>query len=160
MQEFLSRENVARGTLLFVLCTFAGVFLGFVWSGTQDTRQVFREMRVEMLLGACLCMFVDWLFGALRFHIFIRKVKPDIRFRGQPTGQLSDTLCFLSYTLSDRRDWASLYLHADRRAVVRGDNIRHHLFSFHDNHADSLRRWYCLVRSPFFTQRDPLGESI
>ena len=52
MQEFLSRENVARGTLLFVLCTFAGLFLSFLWGGTQDIKQVFHEMQVEMLLGA------------------------------------------------------------------------------------------------------------
>ena len=92
MQEFLSRGNVVRGTIFFVLCTFAGLFLSFVWSGTQDTKQVFREMQVEMLLGACLCMFVDWLFGALRFHIFIRKVKPDIRFRDSLRSNLA-TLC-------------------------------------------------------------------
>ena len=92
MQEFLSRENVARGTLFFVLCTFAGLFLSFLWGDTQNIKQVFREMQVELLLGACLCMFVDWLFGALRFHIFILKVKPDIGFWDSLRANLA-TLC-------------------------------------------------------------------
>ena len=117
-------------------------------------------MQVELLLGACLCMFVDWVFGALRFHIFILKVKPDIRFLGQSSGKLSDALCFLYYTVPDRRSRTSLYLRASRRTVVRINNIKHHLFSLHSNHAHFLRRWYRMVRSPFFTERGYVGEPI
>ena len=96
MQEFLrrslSRENIIRGTVFFVLCTFAGLFFSFLWGGTQDIKQVVREMRAQLLLGACLCMFLDWLFGALRFHIFIRKVTPEIKFRDSVRANLA-TLC-------------------------------------------------------------------
>ena len=111
MQEFLSRENVARGTFFFVLCTFAGLFLSFLWGGTQDIEQVFREMQVEMLLGACLCMFVDWVFGALRFHIFIRKVKPDIRFRDSLRANLA-TLCVSCITPFQTGGVGHLYIYA------------------------------------------------
>lgn len=110
MQEFLSRENVARGTLFFLLCTFAGLFLSFLWGGTQDITQVFREMQVEMLLGACLCMFVDWLFGALRFHIFIQKVKPDIRFKDSLRANLA-TLCVSCITPFQTGGVGHLYIY-------------------------------------------------
>ena len=110
MQEFLSRENVARGALFFVLCTFAGLFISFLWGGTQDIQQVFREMRVEMLLGACLCMFVDWMFGALRFHIFIRKVYPEIRFTDSLRANLA-TLCVSCITPFQTGGIGHLYIY-------------------------------------------------
>ena len=111
MQEFLNRENVVRGTLLFIVCTFAGLFLSFLWSGSQDLKQVFREMQIEMLLGACLCMFVDWLFGALRFHIFIRKVMPAIRFRDSLRANLA-TLCVSAITPFQTGGVGHLYIYA------------------------------------------------
>jgi hypothetical protein len=110
MQEFLSRENVARGTFFFLLCTFAGLFLSFLWGGTQDIKQVFREMRVEMLLGACLCMFGDWLFGALRFHIFIQKIKPDIKFWDSIRANLA-TLCVSCITPFQTGGVGHLYIY-------------------------------------------------
>lgn len=110
MQEFLSRENVARGALFFLLCTFAGLFISFLWSGTQDINQVFREMQVEMLLGACLCMFADWIFGALRFHIFIRKVNPEIRFRDSLRANLG-TLCVSCITPFQTGGVGHLYIY-------------------------------------------------
>ena len=115
MQEFLNRslnrENVVRGTLLFVVCTFAGLFVSFLWSGGQDIKRVFIEMRVEMLLGACLCMFVDWLFGALRFHIFIRKLTPTIRFRDSIRANLA-TLCVSAITPFQTGGVGHLYIYA------------------------------------------------
>ena len=111
MQEFLSRKNVARGALFFLLCTFAGLFLSFLWGDTQNIKQVFREMQVEMLLGACLCMFADWVFGALRFHIFIRKVKPDIRFWDSFRANLA-TLCVSCITPFQTGGIGHLYIYA------------------------------------------------
>ena len=115
MQEFLSRslnrENAVRGTILFILCTFAGLFLSFLWSGSQDINKVFREMRVEMLLGACLCMFADWLFGALRFHVFIRKVTPAIRFRDSLRANVA-TLCVSAITPFQTGGVGHLYIYA------------------------------------------------
>ena len=115
MQEFLSRslnrENVVRGTLLFLVCTFVGLFVSFLWSGGQDIRQVFREMQTEMLLGACLCMLVDWLFGALRFHVFIRKVTPTIRFRDSIRANLA-TLCISAITPFQTGGVGHLYIYA------------------------------------------------
>lgn len=111
MQEFLNRENVVRGTLIFIVCTFAGLFLSFLWSGSQDITQVFREMRIQMLFGACLCMLVDWLFGALRFHVFIRKVTPTIRFRDSLRANLA-TLCVSAITPFQTGGVGHLYIYA------------------------------------------------
>jgi len=115
MQEFLSRslnrDNAVRGTILFILCTFAGLFISFLWSGSQDIRQVFLEMRVEMLLGACVCMFADWFFGALRFHVFIRKVVPTIRFRDSLRANLA-TLCVSAITPFQTGGVGHLYIYA------------------------------------------------
>ena len=110
MQEFLSRKNVARGALFFLLCTFAGLFLSFLWGGTQNIKHVFREMQIKMLLGAPLCMFVDWMFGALRFHIFIQKVKPDIRFRDSLRANLA-TLCVSCITPFQTGGMGYLYVY-------------------------------------------------
>lgn len=115
MQEFLSRslnrENAVRGTILFIFCTFAGLFLSFLWGGSQDIEQVFRQMHVEMLLGACLCMFVDWFFGALRFHVFIRKVMPTIRFSDSLRANLA-TLCVSAITPFQTGGVGHLYIYA------------------------------------------------
>ena len=115
MQEFLSRslnrENAVRGTILFILCTFAGLFLSFLWGGSQDIEQIFRQMHVEMLLGACLCMFVDWFFGALRFHVFIRKVMPTIRFSDSLRANLA-TLCVSAITPFQTGGVGHLYIYA------------------------------------------------
>lgn len=115
MQESLgglmSRENVVRGTLLFVLFTFAGLFISFLWGGTQDIKRVFSEMQAQLLLGACLCMFVDWIFGALRFHIFIRKVTPEIKFRDSLRANLA-TLCVSCITPFQTGGVGHLYIYA------------------------------------------------
>lgn len=114
MQEFwsrtLNRANVVRGTLFFVVCTFAGLFISFLWGGTQDIQRVFREMRVELLLGACLCMLMDWVFGALRFHIFIRKVHTEIRFRDSLRANLA-TLCVSCITPFQTGGVGHLYIY-------------------------------------------------
>lgn len=107
----ISRETAVRGTLLFLLCTFAGLFLSFLWGGTQDIKQVFNEMQGQLLLGACLCMFMDWLFGALRFHIFIRKLTPGIRFRDSIRANLA-TLCISCITPFQTGGVGHLYIYA------------------------------------------------
>ena len=106
----MNRENVVRGTLLFVLFTFAGLFISFLWGGTQDIKRVFSEMQGHLLLGACLCMFVDWVFGALRFHVFIRKVVPAIRFRDSLRANLA-TLCVSCITPFQTGGVGHLYIY-------------------------------------------------
>ena len=107
----MSRENAVRGTLIFVFCTFAGLFISFLWGGTQDIKRVFSEMQGQLLLGACLFMFVDWFFGALRFHVFVRKITPEIRFRDSIRANLA-TLCVSCITPFQTGGVGHLYIYA------------------------------------------------
>lgn len=93
----LSRKNLIRGALFFTLCTFGGLCLSFLWSGVEDIGQVLRTMRVETLLLACLCMFADWTCGSLRFHIFVSKMAPKVRFVDSLRANLA-TLCVSGVT--------------------------------------------------------------
>ena len=102
---------MVRGTLLFVLCTFAGLFVSFLWGGIQDVKRVVSEMHGRLLLGACLCMFVDWIFGALRFHIFIRKVTPEIKFRDSLRANMA-TICVSCITPFQTGGVGHLYIYA------------------------------------------------
>ena len=111
MQKFFSRGNVTRGTIFFLLCTFAGLFISFLWGGTEEIKRVFSEMQAVMLLGAGVCMLADWGFGALRFHIFIRIVKPDIRFRDSFRANLA-TLCVSCLTPFQTGGVGHLYIYA------------------------------------------------
>ncbi|MCE2402990.1 flippase-like domain-containing protein [Candidatus Poribacteria bacterium] len=118
MQTPMSRENMIRGVMLFTLFTLVGLFLSFVWSGTQDIKsgaedlkQVFLQMRYKFLIGTCVCMFVDWLCAGLRFHIFVRIVTPTIRVRDSFRALLA-TLCVSAITPFQTGGVGHLYIYA------------------------------------------------
>lgn len=117
MQAPMSRENMIRGVILFTLFTLVGLFLSFVWSGTQDLKSgvenfklVFLEMRYEFLIGACVCMLLDWLCAGLRFHIFIRVVTPTIKFRNSFRAILA-TICVSAITPFQTGGVGHLYIY-------------------------------------------------
>ena len=118
MRPPISRENMIRGVLFFVLFTIIGLVLSFVWSsgvkdlkgGAEAFKNVFVEMRYEFLIGAFVCMILDWLCAGLRFHVFIKVVTPTMKFRNSFRAILA-TICVSAITpLSDRRCWTSLYI--------------------------------------------------
>ena len=118
MQTPMSRENMIRGVMLFTLFTLVGLFLSFVWSGTQDIKsgaedlkQVFLQMQYKFLIGTCMCMFVDWLCAGLRFHIFVRIVTPTIRVRDSFRALLA-TLCVSAITPFQTGGVGHLYIYA------------------------------------------------
>ena len=118
MQAPMSRENMIRGVLLFMLFTLVGLLLSFFWSGTQDIKsgtedvgQVFANLRYEFLIGACVCMVLDWLCGGLRFHIFVRLVSPTIRVRDSFRAVLA-TLCVSAITPFQTGGVGHLYIYA------------------------------------------------
>ncbi len=117
MQAPMSRENMIRGVILFTLFTLVGLFLSFVWSGTQDFKsgaedfkRVFLEMRYEFLIGACVCMLLDWLCAGLRFHVFIRVVTPTIKFRNSFRAILA-TICVSAITPFQTGGVGHLYIY-------------------------------------------------
>ena len=67
-------------------------------------------MQGELLLGACLCMFADWGFGALRFHIFVRQITPGIKFRDSLRANLA-TLCVSCITPFQTGGVGHLYIY-------------------------------------------------
>ena len=118
MQAPMSRENMIRGVILFTLFTLVGLFLSFIWSGTQDLKsgaedlkQVFLQMQYKFLIVTCVCMFVDWLCAGLRFHIFVRLVTPSIRFRDSARALLA-TLCVSAITPFQTGGVGHLYIYA------------------------------------------------
>ena len=126
MQAPMSRENMIRGIILFTLFTLVGLFLSFVWSGTQDIKseaealkQVFLDMRYEFLLIVCVCMFVDWLCAGLRFHIFIKIVTPTMKFRNSFRAILA-TICVSAITPFQTGGVGHLYIYARSGAPLSG----------------------------------------
>ncbi|MDE0481977.1 MAG: lysylphosphatidylglycerol synthase transmembrane domain-containing protein [Candidatus Poribacteria bacterium] len=127
MQAPMSRENMIRGVILFTLFTLVGlliIFLGFdtqksIENKTEDLIQVFLGLRFEFLLGACVCMFLDWLCGGLRFHIFIRIVAPTIKFRDSCRAILATT-CVSAITPFQTGGVGHLYIYARSGAPLSG----------------------------------------
>ncbi|MCG9126919.1 flippase-like domain-containing protein [Candidatus Poribacteria bacterium] len=119
MQAPLSRENMIRGVILFTLFTVVGLVLSFLWTqgsqdlreGAEELRQVFQEMRYEYLLGAIIFMFVDWLAGGLRYHIFIKIVSPTIQFKDSFRAIMS-TICVSAITPFQTGGVGHLYIYA------------------------------------------------
>lgn len=118
MQAPMSRENMIRGVILFTLFTLVGLFLSFVWSGTQDLKsgaedlkQVFLQMQYKFLIVTCVCMFIDWFCAGLRFHIFVQLVTPTIRFRDSFRALLA-TLCVSAITPFQTGGVGHLYIYA------------------------------------------------
>lgn len=119
MQSPMSRENMIRGVLFFVLFTVIGLVLSFVWSsgiedikgGAEDLKQVFLEMRYEFLIGAFVCMLLDWLCAGLRFHVFIKVVTPTMKFRNSFRAILA-TICVSAITPFQTGGVGHLYIYA------------------------------------------------
>lgn len=119
MRVPMSRENMIRGVLFFTLFTVIGLVLSFIWSsgtqdiksGAEDLKQVFLEMRYEFLIGACVCMILDWLCAGLRFHVFVRVVTPTIKFRNSFRAILA-TICVSAITPFQTGGVGHLYIYA------------------------------------------------
>ncbi len=124
MQAPISRENMIRGVFLLLLFTLVGLLLVFLWSDTSDTsesqdlnsrleelKQVFLNLQVKFLIGAGVCMLIDWFCGGLRFHIFVRIVAPSIRFRDSFRAILA-TICVSAITPFQTGGVGHLYIYA------------------------------------------------
>ena len=126
MQAPMSRDNMIRGVILFTVFTLAGLFLSFIWSGTQDIRsgaeelkQVFQGMRYEFLLIVCVWTFLDWLCAGLRFHIFIKIVTPTMKFRDSFRAILA-TICVSAITPFQTGGVGHLYIYSRAGAPLSG----------------------------------------
>lgn len=135
MQAPISRENMIRGVILFTLFTLAGLFLSFVWSGTQDfksdaenLKQVFLQMQYKFLIATFVCMLVDWICAGLRFHIFVRLVYPKIKALDSLRAVLA-TLCVSAITPFQTGGVGHLYIYS-RSGVPLSGAITAGIFAF------------------------------
>ncbi len=96
MHEFLSqslnRKNIIRGFLFFILCTLIGLYVSFLLGDTKNIGSILSSIRGRFLFIALLCMLSDWLCGATRFYIFVRKMSPQVTFFDSIRATLA-TLC-------------------------------------------------------------------
>ena len=126
MQAPMSRDNMIRGVILFTIFTLAGLFLSFIWSGTQDIQsgaeelgRVFQEMRYEYFLAIGFFTFLDWLCSGLRFHVFIRVVSPKMKFRDSFRAILA-TICVSAITPFQTGGVGHLYIYSRAGAPLSG----------------------------------------
>ncbi len=127
MRPPISRENMIRGVLFFVLFTIIGLVLSFIWSsgvkdlkgGAEAFKNVFVEMHYEFLIGAFICMLLDWLCAGLRFHVFIKVVTPTMKFRNSFRAILA-TICVSAITPFQTGGVGHLYIYARSGAKLSG----------------------------------------
>jgi len=72
----LRRKTVLRGVRIFLLLTILGVVIIFYLTGSKKTWQVVQGFNLWYLLLACLLILVDLFSGAVRIHIFLRRINP------------------------------------------------------------------------------------
>jgi len=79
--KILNPRYIKRGVILFIsitLISFTGLFL---YQNSAESLDVLKEIMPIYLLLALALVFLDWLIGGLRNHIFIRQTNPGISWR-------------------------------------------------------------------------------
>ena len=74
MSLSLSKKSVLSGLRIFVVLTLAGFVLIFYLTGTRETLQALKKFHFSYFLLAVLLIGVDFLSGAGRIFVFIRKI--------------------------------------------------------------------------------------
>lgn len=74
MLPALSKKSITSGLRIFVLLTLTGFILIFYLTGTQETVRTLHGFRLSYFLTATLLIGIDFLSGAGRIFIFIRKI--------------------------------------------------------------------------------------
>jgi len=70
----ITKKSVYHGLRIFILLTLLGFVLIFYLTGTRETIQALRQFRLSYFFLAVLLIAVDFLSGAGRIFIFIRKL--------------------------------------------------------------------------------------
>jgi len=70
----ISKKSVHHGLRIFIILTLIGFIGIFYFTGTQETIQALREFRIIYFFIAILLIGVDFISGAGRIFIFIRKI--------------------------------------------------------------------------------------
>ena len=78
--RLFNRKRIRKGIFLFAVLTIAALTILFLKTGTAETQRAFRHFDLKFVALVLGMSFLDMLLGALRNHIFMRKIKPGISF--------------------------------------------------------------------------------
>jgi len=70
-----------RWITIFLTITFIALGVLFFYKGSKDITQVFSNVKITYVLLLLPLVFLDWWIGALRNHIYARRLIPDIPFK-------------------------------------------------------------------------------
>ncbi len=76
MSPTLSKRSINHGLRLFIILSVLGCILIFYFTGTSETIQALHKFRLSYFILAGLLIGVDFISGAVRIFIFIRKISP------------------------------------------------------------------------------------
>jgi uncharacterized protein (TIRG00374 family) len=79
MIELAQRVRLWRGAGYFAVFTAAGLGILFVLAARAETWVAFRNLHATFLGLTIAAVVADSVIGALRYHIFVRRMKPDAR---------------------------------------------------------------------------------
>ncbi|NJD17704.1 MAG: flippase-like domain-containing protein, partial [Gemmatimonadetes bacterium] len=71
-----SRAKMARGLVLFVACTVAGLAALYHFTAEGDLRSALASVSGSFMALAVLSAVGDLLIGAVRYHLFLRRIRP------------------------------------------------------------------------------------
>ena len=76
LPTFMDRRRMGRGLAAFAALTVAGLGVLFVFTLRGDMSDVVRNISAGFLFLAALGTVADLLIGALRYQIFLRRIRP------------------------------------------------------------------------------------
>ena len=79
--KILNRRYLVRSFLLFILFSFTGVWISFLWKEYGDFTEIWSGIYKPLLLSIGGFVLLDWLLGGYRIHIFAKEMKNTIKYR-------------------------------------------------------------------------------
>lgn len=74
MPPSISNKSIQHGLKIFITLTLLGFICIFYFTGTRETIQALRDFHISYFILAVLLIGVDFISGAGRIFIFIRKI--------------------------------------------------------------------------------------
>lgn len=81
IRRIFNRKTIVRGMLLFLVITVAVMTGLFLYANTGATLSALRDLHPVFVLIILPLVFLDLILGALRVHVFVRKLDRSARLR-------------------------------------------------------------------------------
>lgn len=75
-EKVFSKKKIYKGLTYFVIFTITGLAIIFFYTNTPQTMKSLRYLKAHFICIAIVLSFLDMWLGAMRYHIFVRKIKP------------------------------------------------------------------------------------